>query len=284
MAAVSIAAALNPAFNRPKFPSSPSPSPSPLSIPSNRRRRFSPLLRPLLASPPASPPPPSSPGLYSSVQLDLTIKNVDLVLDDVRPYLIADGGNVEVVSVDDGVVSLKLQGNFPFFVDLIASDCRIRVSDRDGAASSGMRGCKVRSLCGLVRVFRKLIRRRFVRCFQQPGVVAAHFDWACGTCPSSTTTMQMGIERVLKEKFGEAVKEIRQVFDEEPSETSAEAVNRHLDILRPAISNYGGSVEVLSVKGGECLVKYVGPESIGSGIKAAIKEKFPDITDVNFTG
>ena len=34
---------------------------------------------------------------------------------------------------------------------------------------------------------------------------------ACGSCPSSTTTMKMGIERVLKEKSGEAV---RQVFDE----------------------------------------------------------------------
>lgn len=61
-------------------------------------------------------------------------------------------------------------------------------------------------------------------------------------------------------------------------------MNRHLDILRPAIKNYGGTVEALSVEGGECLVKYVGPESIGSGIKAAIKEKFPDITNVVLTG
>ncbi|PKI44481.1 hypothetical protein CRG98_035116 [Punica granatum] len=95
--------------------------------------------------------------------------------------------------------------------------------------------------------------------------------------------MQMGIERVLKEKFADAIKDIRQVYDEEVNETTAEAVNRHLDILRPAIKNYGGSVEVLSVEGVECLVKYVGPESIGSGIKAAIKEKFPDITNVVLT-
>ena len=33
---------------------------------------------------------------------------------------------------------------------------------------------------------------------------------ACGTCPSSTVTMKMGIERVLKEKFGDAVKEVVQ--------------------------------------------------------------------------
>ncbi|KAJ1412544.1 NIF system FeS cluster assembly, NifU, C-terminal [Sesbania bispinosa] len=160
----------------------------------------------------------SSPGLYSAQKFDLTVSNVDLVLDDVRPYLISDGGNVDVVSVEDGVISLRLQG-------------------------------------------------------------------ACESCPSSTTTMKMGIERVIKEKFGDAVKDIVQVYDGDgqPKETTVEAVNNHLEILRPAIKNYGGSVEVLSVEGGECHVKYIGPESIGSGIKAAIKEKFPDILNVTFT-
>ncbi|KAJ8899014.1 hypothetical protein K2173_008837 [Erythroxylum novogranatense] len=169
------------------------------------------------ASSASSPTGSSSLGLYSAHKLELTVQNVDLVLEDVRPYLIADGGNVDVVSVDDGVISLKLQG-------------------------------------------------------------------ACGNCPSSTTTMKMGIERVLKEKFGDAVTDIRQVYDEEVKETSVEAVNGHLDILRPAIKNFGGSVEVVSVEGGECRVKYTGPESIGSGIKAAIKEKFADINDVIFVG
>ncbi|XP_021281439.1 nifU-like protein 1, chloroplastic [Herrania umbratica] len=162
-------------------------------------------------------PTGSSPGLYSARKFELTAQNVDLVLEDVRPYLIGDGGNVGVVSVEDGVISLKLEG-------------------------------------------------------------------ACGSCPSSTTTMKMGIERVLKEKFGDAVKDIRQVYDAEERETTVEAVNRHLDILRAAIKNYGGSVEVLSIEGGECVVKYTGPESIGSGIKAAIKEKFPDIVNIVFAG
>ncbi|KAM1718381.1 hypothetical protein ACFX11_026096 [Malus domestica] len=169
------------------------------------------------ASNPSAAAESSSPGLYSAKQYELTVPNVDLVLEDVRPYLISDGGNVDVVSVEDGVVSLKLQG-------------------------------------------------------------------ACGSCPSSTTTMKMGIERVLKEKFGDALKDIQQVFDEENKEITVEVVNRHLDILRPAIKNFGGSVEVLSVEGGDCHVNYVGPESIGSGIKAAIKEKFPDIVNVVFTG
>ncbi|PKI44482.1 hypothetical protein CRG98_035117, partial [Punica granatum] len=50
-----------------------------------------------------------SPGLYSAQKFELTVQNVDLVLEDVRPYLIADGGNVDVVSVEDGIVSLQLQ-------------------------------------------------------------------------------------------------------------------------------------------------------------------------------
>lgn len=198
------------------------PKPNPLPPP--RRFQFGPSkirttgFRSHLAAASASTPPTPGGGLYSAATYELTADNVDRVLDDVRPYLIADGGDVAVVSVEDGVVSLKLEG-------------------------------------------------------------------ACGSCPSSTTTMKMGIERVLKEKFGDAVKDIRQVFDgdQPPAETTPEAVNGHLDILRPAIANYGGSVEVLAVDGEDCLVKYDGPESIGSGIKAAIKERFPDITNVVFT-
>ncbi|KAJ6806552.1 transcription initiation factor IIF subunit alpha [Iris pallida] len=37
-------------------------------------------------------------------------KNVESVLDEVRPYLIADGGNVALHEIDGNVVRLKLQG------------------------------------------------------------------------------------------------------------------------------------------------------------------------------
>lgn len=151
-------------------------------------------------------------GLYSAVTHDLTPENVDLVLNDVRPYLVADGGNVEVASVEDGVIYLRLQG-------------------------------------------------------------------ACGTCPSSTTTMKMGIERVLKEKFGDALKEIHQV-DQQNIIATVVSVNSHLDMLRPAIHNYGGLVEVISIEGEICHVKYNGPDQIGVGIQAAIKDKFPEIKNV----
>ncbi len=37
-------------------------------------------------------------------------ERVEAVLDKIRPNLIADGGNVELVDVKDGVVKLKLTG------------------------------------------------------------------------------------------------------------------------------------------------------------------------------
>ena len=76
--------------------------------------------------------------------------------------------------------------------------------------------------------------------------------------------------------FGEQLLEVQQV-DQIDTSASVESVNNHLDMLRPAIQSYGGSVEVLAVDDGICEVKYEGPAPIGMGIQAAIKDKFPDI-------
>ncbi|KAB2088223.1 hypothetical protein ES319_A04G160800v1 [Gossypium barbadense] len=46
----------------------------------------------------------------SAVELPLTAENIESVLDEVRPYLIADGGNVALHEIDGNVVRLKLQG------------------------------------------------------------------------------------------------------------------------------------------------------------------------------
>ena len=43
---------------------------------------------------------------------------------------------------------------------------------------------------------------------------------------------------------------------------------------------YGGNVEVVHVNDGVCRLKYSGPVPIGEGIKAAIRDKFPDIREV----
>ena len=45
-----------------------------------------------------------------SEALTLTKENVEHVLDTLRPYLMADGGNVELVEIDGPVVKLRLQG------------------------------------------------------------------------------------------------------------------------------------------------------------------------------
>jgi Fe-S cluster biogenesis protein NfuA len=42
--------------------------------------------------------------------LALTTENVETVLDEMRPYLMSDGGNVELVEIDGAVVKLRLQG------------------------------------------------------------------------------------------------------------------------------------------------------------------------------
>jgi len=73
----------------------------------------------------------------------LTSENVETVLDELRPYLMADGGNVELVEIDGPTVRLRLQG-------------------------------------------------------------------ACGSCPSSTMTLRMGIERRLRELIPE-IAEVEQV-------------------------------------------------------------------------
>jgi len=76
--------------------------------------------------------------------LALTPENVEKVLDEMRPYLMADGGNVALVEIDGPIVRLRLQG-------------------------------------------------------------------ACGTCPSSTMTLKMGIERRLREFIPE-IAEVEQAF------------------------------------------------------------------------
>ena len=46
----------------------------------------------------------------SMATMALTLENVETVLDELRPYLMSDGGNVEVVELDGPVVKVRLQG------------------------------------------------------------------------------------------------------------------------------------------------------------------------------
>ena len=147
-----------------------------------------------------------------SEALELNPSNVDKVLDEVRPYLISDGGNVSVqnVDVDTGNVYLLLEG-------------------------------------------------------------------ACGSCASSTVTMKMGIERVLKEKFGKKLGEVIQVdpdelgSEENPTELTLEAVQAEVNRISTAIVAMGGVVRVVNVDPvGEVEIDFRGPNRVKKGLELAL--------------
>ena len=46
----------------------------------------------------------------STETMALTLENVEKVLDELRPFLMADGGNVEGVEIDGPIVKVRLQG------------------------------------------------------------------------------------------------------------------------------------------------------------------------------
>ena len=56
---------------------------------------------------------------------------------------------------------------------------------------------------------------------------------------------------------------------------SREAVEAHLEKLAGAIHNYGGSVKVLDVEDGVCVLEFSGPLALAQSIASAIKGKFP---------
>ena len=112
--------------------------------------------------------------------LPLTLENVELTLDTVRPYLIADGGDVTVLEIDGPVVVLELVGE-------------------------------------------------------------------CGTCPSSTQTMKMGLERKLKE----VIPEIDSVVQGTKGGPDFEMlqVNQVLDTVRPFLAVAGGTIDCVGISG-----------------------------------
>lgn len=155
--------------------------------------------------------------LQSPQLLELTKENVNTVLEEVRPYLISDGGNVSVQNVDitTGNVYLVLEG-------------------------------------------------------------------ACGSCSSSTVTMQMGIERVLKEKFGERLCNVIQVDPNDvvggssdgggkPNELTMEAVQSEVKRVSQAIIAMGGVVRVRSVDPiGVVEIEFRGPNKVKRGLELAL--------------
>ncbi|KAM7275059.1 hypothetical protein ACFE04_016925 [Oxalis oulophora] len=181
----------------------------------------------------------------SFVEVELTPENVESVLDEIRPYLISDGGNVALHEIDGNVVRLKLQG-------------------------------------------------------------------ACGSCPSATMTMKMGIERKLMEKIPEIVA-VESVPDEETGlELNDENVEKDeaskfsisipisgillwqmlchitsnvLEEIRPyLVGAAGGTLELVKIEEPIVKVRITGPAAGVMTVRVAVtqklREKIPSIAAV----
>ncbi|EKX48426.1 lysyl-tRNA synthetase [Guillardia theta CCMP2712] len=80
------------------------------------------------------------------------------------------------------------------------------------------------------------------------GIVRLKLEGACGTCPSSTMTMKMGLERGLREKIPEIVDVVQDLGDGGP-ELSPDSVEKVLDTVRPFLKVAGGSIELFDLRG-----------------------------------
>lgn len=106
------------------------------------------------------------------------------------------------------------------------------------------------------------------------------FHYGCGgagSCPSSTVTMQMGIERVLRENFpnlGEVLQvEDPETAENEPKELEWRAVEAELARISPAITAMGGVVSIVSVDPiGVVELKYQGANKLKQGIELAVMD------------
>ncbi|RVW80609.1 NifU-like protein 3, chloroplastic [Vitis vinifera] len=153
-----------------------------------------------------------------SCVLPLTEGNVEKVLDEVRPGLMADGGNVALHEIDGLVVVLKLQG-------------------------------------------------------------------ACGSCPSSTMTLKMGIETRLRDKIPE-IEAVEQILDTETGlELNEENVEKVLAEIRPYLAGTGGGVlELVQINDYVVKVRLSGPAAGVMTVRVALtqklREKIPAIAAV----
>lgn len=103
-------------------------------------------------------------------------------------------------------------------------------------------------------------------------IVKLELEGACGSCPSSTTTMTMGIERALKEKIPE-IEVIEQVMPGAPDLTE-EGVESVLETVRPFLQMAGGDVKIIDLTGQESIQPLITLQMTGksSTISSVIME------------
>ena len=113
-----------------------------------------------------------------------------------------------------------------------------------------------------------------------------HMLHIVGSCASSTVTMQMGIEHVLKESFPD-LGEVLQVEDPNaeagPAELTWEAVEAEVNRIKPAIIAMGGVVKIKSVEPiGVVELEFRGSNKLQQGLELAIRD-VPFVKHVKFT-
>jgi Fe-S cluster biogenesis protein NfuA len=89
-------------------------------------------------------------------------------------------------------------------------------------------------------------------------IVRLQLEGACGTCPSSTQTMKMGLERGLREKIPE-IQEVIQAMPDGPV-LDQDGVESILDGVRPFLKVAGGTIVCQSITGVQ--PKLIGQNSV----------------------
>lgn len=104
--------------------------------------------------------------------------------------------------------------------------------------------------------------------------VKLRLQGACGSCPSSTTTMTMGIKRRLMEKIPEIL-EVEQVEDANAGlELTPENVDSVLGEIRPYLSGTGGGeLELEEIEGPLVKVRLSGPAADVLTVRVAVTQK-----------
>ena len=190
--------------------------------------------------------------------LPLTEDNVEAVLDEMRPYLINDGGNVALREIDGATVVLELQGAVADLKDRTPDSREMRLEPPTAVS--------------------------VVLLLTPSGPTSGQ----CGSCPSSSMTMKMGLERGLLEKIPEIVA-VEQVQPEGPQLTQ-EGIEGVLDEIRPFLKMAGGSVDLidLDATGVQPTAKLAitGSGSTINSVRVEIaqrlKRNFPTLANVDF--
>ncbi|KAL3821396.1 hypothetical protein ACJIZ3_007301 [Penstemon smallii] len=119
-------------------------------------------------------------------------------------------------------------------------------------------------------------------------VVVLKLQGACGSCPSSTMTLKMGIETRLRDKIPE-IESVEQILDTETGlDLNEENVEKILSEIRPYLAGTGGGeLKLVQIADYVVKVQLSGPAAGVMTVRVALtqklREKIPSIAAVQLT-